>query len=145
MSDPNLPEKCSICLKNISDKCNSIQCDICDKWVHQFKCSGLSRKQFEALCLPGSENWFCPVCINRTLPFPLEPEPKSNNKTYNGISDRLKSILSDLNKVVTSLNSDEIEDELEYQFQAHIVVAMLIAKNLILLLLNPLQSFLHSI
>ena len=119
MSDPNLPEKCSICLKNVSDKCNSIQCDICDKWVHQFKCSGLSRKQFEALCLPGSENWFCPVCINRTLPFPLEPEPKSNNKTSNGISDRLKSILSDLNKVVTSLNSDEIEDELEYQFQAH--------------------------
>ena len=121
MSEPSLPEKssCPICTKNVSDKCNSIQCDICDQWVHQVKCSGLSRKQFESLSLPNSGNWFCPVCINRALPFPLEVKAKISKKSPGSTSERLKSTLSDLNKVVTSINSDEIEDELEFQFQAH--------------------------
>ena len=122
---PNTPNKlicpCPICSKNVSDKCNSVQCDICDQWVHQLRCSGLSRKQFESLSLPNSGNWFCPMCINRALPFPLEqlPKPNSNRKSPGALSDRLKSLLSDLNKVVTSINSDEIDDELEFQFQAH--------------------------
>ena len=118
---PTKPEKfsCPICTKNVSDKCNSIQCDICGQWVHQLKCSGLTHKQFVTFCLPTSEKWFCPVCLNRTLPFPLEVKTGTCKKTPGAISDRLKSMLSDLNKVVTSLNSDEIEDELEFQFQAH--------------------------
>lgn len=107
---------CSVCTKNVSDKCNSIQCDICDQWVHQRKCSGLTKKQFEVLSLSGT--WFCPNCINISLPFPVELNTNFSGNVPGDKSDKLLSLISDLNKVVTSL-SDDIEDELEFQFQAH--------------------------
>jgi len=35
----------------------------CNLWVHQFKCSGLTRKQFETFCQTNSGNWHCPKIV----------------------------------------------------------------------------------
>ena len=111
---------CPICTKLVSDKCNSIQCDICDLWVHQSKCSGLTPKQFEVLSQPNSANWYCPNCINTTLPFPTAESVSTGVSPGSKMSDNLKSLLSDLNKVVSGLmTNDDDEDELEIQFHAN--------------------------
>eukprot|EP00111_Clytia_hemisphaerica_P016655 TCONS_00049377-protein len=114
-------DKCPVCKKTVSDKCNSIQCDICDLWTHQHKCSGLSRKQFQALSLPNSPNWYCPVCINNTLPgsyiFNNKPEDqKTTDFSSSNLNDELKTLLSDLNKVVTGTTASEKDEEDNIQF-----------------------------
>ena len=121
---------CPICSKIVKPNCNAIQCDICDLWVHHFKCSGLTRKQFEILCDPiNSERWFCPSCINSNLPgsFVFNDEEESHGQDSTGdvssgsnLSDELKSLLSDLNDVVTGLvSSDDDDDESEILFQSN--------------------------
>ena len=122
--------QCPICTKSVSDKCNSIQCEICNLWVHQFRCSGLTRAQFDSLSL-NSDSWHCPSCINTILPNSdalqdLSTDSKTSNQQSCGVpsgsnlSDDIKSLLSDLNKVVTGLTTtDDDEDDLEIQLQTN--------------------------
>ena len=112
---------CPICGKSVSDKCNSIQCDICDLWTHQFRCSGLSLKQFNALSQPHSNNWYCPVCVNNALPgsdvFETNiQQPKITSIPSSSLSDELKLLLSDFNDVVTGTTTSDEEDEDTIQF-----------------------------
>ena len=114
----------------MSDKCNSIQCDICDLWVHQFKCSGLTKSQFDSLSL-NTDSWYCPSCINTILPKSdvlndISTDPNTTTQQPAGsssgsnVSDDIKSLLTDLNKVVTDLTTnDDEEEELEIQFQTN--------------------------
>ena len=113
--------KCSICFKNVSEKSESIQCNTCNLWIHQPKCSGLTKAQFDVYTKPNSGSWFCQNCNNLKLPFPAEVAKPSNDvPSGSEMNDKLKALLSDLNKVVTSLTSDDDdEDELEVQFQSN--------------------------
>ena len=116
---------CPVCTKSVSEKCNSIQCDICNLWIHQFKCSGLNRKQFEDFCKPNSDSWYCPNCVNTLFPFSNPKHVATSNQQNNSIlpnnlSDELKSLLSDLNGVVTGLTaSDDDQDEFDIQFHSN--------------------------
>ena len=110
---------CSVCHKSVSNNCNSIQCDICDLWVHQNKCSGLSREQFQSLSeANNNDNWYCPCCINNALPLPAEESTQEPDTVGPGLNENLKSILSDLNDIVsgvTASDNDENFDELQFQ------------------------------
>ena len=108
-----MSEKCSICFKTVSDKIGqSIQCDICNSWTHHPKCSGLTKAQFDTYVKPDSGSWFCQNCINLNLAFPADaPKPSNDNCSGSEMSDKLKSLLSDLNKVVTGLTSDDDEED----------------------------------
>ena len=127
---------CPICFKSVSEKCNAIQCDICDLWVHQFKCSGLTRKQFKSLSDSVSDSWHCPNCTRSLFPDPdifnsdiedeepPSPEDLQNNTNDvapdSNMNDHLTLLLEDINKVVTGLTTnDEEEDELELQFHSN--------------------------
>ena len=116
---------CPICLKPVSEKSKGsfIQCDICNHWTHQHRCSGLTQKQFEFYSEFNSENWYCSDCINFNLPFPVDPPvpPTNSVPPGSGMSDELKTLLADLNKVITDFTSDDDveEDDIEIQFQAN--------------------------
>ena len=113
-----MPDICSICLKSVKSK--SIQCDICDQWAHQPKCSGLTQKQFEILCQPNSTDWYCHSCINTLLPFPQASQKTSSVTHSSELSDEIKSTLVELNNVVADLTTtDNNEDEIEIQFHAN--------------------------
>lgn len=111
--------RCPICHKSVSDNCNSIQCDICDLWVHQNKCSGLNREEFQLLSEENNnDNWYCPCCINNALPLPAEESTQEPDTAGPGLNENLKSILSDLNDIVsgvTESDNDENFDELQFQ------------------------------
>ena len=112
---------CSVCHKSVSNNCNSIQCDICDLWVHQNKCSGLSREQFQSLSeANNNDNWYCPCCINNALPLPAEESTQEPDTVGPGLNENLKSILSDLNDIVSGVTaSDNDENFDEFQFQSN--------------------------
>ena len=114
--------KCPICSKPVSEKCRSIQCDNCELWVHQSKCSGLSLSQFETFCKPNSDNWCCSSCTNLALPFhnqhylPIEDLGATSSSIVN---EKLRSLLKNLNDVVTGSIPNDNEDDLETQFHSN--------------------------
>ena len=113
---------CPVCGKKVSEKCNSIQCDICDLWVHQFRCSGLSHSQFRALCEQDSQNWYCQTCINSNLPGSdvyIDLPSKADNPSPS-LSVELKTLLSDFNKVVTGTTASDEDEEENIQFHNNI-------------------------
>ena len=126
---------CPVCHKIVpEDNCDAIQCDTCDFWVHQVKCSELSKKQFLKLTKPtNTDSWHCPVCTK--LPdsdvfnsdFEEEEPPTQEDlmSNYNvtpqsNVNDNLISLLTDINKVVIGHEtSDKEEDEFELQFHSN--------------------------
>lgn len=56
---------CRIWNKNVGT--NSIQCDICDHWVH-LRCTTLTKNDLVTL---GSSDdpWYCQLCLGNCLPF----------------------------------------------------------------------------
>eukprot|EP00111_Clytia_hemisphaerica_P005667 TCONS_00016451-protein len=110
---------CSICLKSVSNNCNCIQCDICDLWVHQKKCSGLSREEFQSFSENNNnDNWYCPRCINNALPLPPEESIQQPDAGGPSLNENLKSILSNLNDIVTGIttsDNDENFDDIQFQ------------------------------
>ena len=76
--------------------------------------SGLTKAKFDAYTQPNSGSWFCQNCVNLNLPFPAEAaKPSNDSSSSSEMSDKLKSFLSDVNKVVTDLTTSDDEDELE--------------------------------
>ena len=115
---------CPVCSKPVSEKCCSIQCDNCDLWVHQNKCSGLSMSQFKVFCQPNSDNWCCPTCTDFALPFHYQnndvpDENVSSDTSGSNLNDEIKSLLNDINNVVTGVISSNNEDDLETQFHSN--------------------------
>ena len=47
---------CNICQKSVSDKVDTIQCDICQAWIH-LKCNRLNRIDYKYL-QGSSDPWF---------------------------------------------------------------------------------------
>ena len=60
---------CTICRKAVSDKCKSIFCVCCKSFIHQQKCSNLSRSDILYLSQNNNGGWFCSNCITENLPF----------------------------------------------------------------------------
>ena len=58
---------CGLCYKAVANNHRSIQCDICDLWIH-IKCNNISPSKYEEL-MSDSEPWICIKCINSHLPF----------------------------------------------------------------------------
>ena len=58
---------CRICKKAVGNNHKSIQCDICDHWVH-IKCNHLDNLTYEKL--KSDDNaWFCKNCSKTFIPF----------------------------------------------------------------------------
>ena len=58
---------CSICVKVIGDKEDSIYFDKCNLWVH-IKCNNLNYVDYT--CLSGNgDPWFCLKCNSQLFPF----------------------------------------------------------------------------
>ena len=58
---PTVP-RCPIktCNKIVKDNEKAIQCDQCDRWIHQI-CAHMSTEQYENLS-KSPEQWFCSLC-----------------------------------------------------------------------------------
>ena len=99
--------------------CSSIFCDNCNLWVHQSQCSSLSLSEFETLSQPNSKSWFCPKCLNSTLPFffphmkNLRGLPKELHLFP--LNDKLKYLLLNLNNVVSDLTDDSDISEANFK------------------------------
>lgn len=102
---------CNVCKKLVDESCKkSIFCDICNSWIHFQNCSRLSVSEFDALS-HNSSNWACPKCLDRTLPFfdsehlsNCKPKPTPNSTSR--INENVRSLLSDLNSIVHSMDND---------------------------------------
>ena len=112
---------CPVCSKPVSEKCRSIQCDNCDLWVHQSKCSGLSLNQFETFSKPNSDKWCCLSCTDFALPFHNQRYEQTEDicaTSSSNVNEKLKSLLKELNNVVSGISNDN-EDILETQFHSN--------------------------
>ena len=89
---------CPVCERAVNNSCRSIFCDCCELWVHQNRCSGVNIPQFELLSY-DSKPWFCPKCINTSLPFSSEGNVEEPEEVPHQLNDDLKLLISDLNKV----------------------------------------------
>ena len=58
---------CNICLKNVSDKDDAIQYEICQAWIH-LKWNKLSHIDYKYL-QGSSDSWFCFYCCSKIFPF----------------------------------------------------------------------------
>ena len=74
---------------------HSTVCDCCELWVHQIRYSGVNIPQFELLSY-DSKPWFCPKCINTSLPFSLEGSVGEPEEVPHHLNDDLKLLISDL-------------------------------------------------
>ena len=66
--------------------------------AHQNRCSGVNIPQFELLSY-DSEPWFCPKCINTSLPFSTEENVGEPDEVPRQLNDENKLLIFDLNKV----------------------------------------------
>ena len=55
-----------ICLKAVTKKHSSIQCNLCDKWIH-IKCNQIDKLMYEKV--KTLNNWYCLICTKTFLPF----------------------------------------------------------------------------
>ena len=126
---------CPVCFKIVPEKCDAIQCDTCNFWVHQANCSGLPRSQFLKLTKPAnSDEWHCPICmklpdsdvfttnLNDTEPPTTEDLSDNSNSDTSGsnVNENLIPLLTDINKIVGGLvTNDDEDDELELQFHSN--------------------------
>ena len=72
--------RCGKCDKIVKDHQNSIQCNICNKWIH-LKCTGLLKKDFNKFA-KSDEPWFCWDCNLENIPF-ISLEPRKIQQLFN--------------------------------------------------------------
>jgi len=66
---------CGICNKSVGDNHRSIQCDVCNCWIH-IRCNNISPSLYEEL-IHDEDPWICIKCINYELTF-----SQYDNKLY---------------------------------------------------------------
>ena len=127
--NPKTKYPCAACNKNISENCDSIECDTCSKWIHK-KCNKLSNADFKRLQEEGDSAPFsCIVCINDAIPFSSIsntefhqiatkgnlPDQTNNAGNQNYpisplIESHIKQLNTYLNQNITQQNDDDIDD-----------------------------------
>ena len=62
---------CSICNINLKKKDDSIQCNLCNNWIHKIKCSKLNEEEFNEFSSgrKKDDDWYCSICCQSSLPF----------------------------------------------------------------------------
>ena len=65
----NYPTKfpCKICAKNVSENVKTVQCDLCELWVHII-CNNLNYLDYRYL-QNSNESWYCIECCCTIFPF----------------------------------------------------------------------------
>ena len=58
---------CKICKKSVNSNHKSIQCDLCDNWIH-IKCNNLNDIDYNSL-KNSNEPWYCISCTTVILPY----------------------------------------------------------------------------
>ena len=107
---------CKICKKSVNSNHKSIQCDICDNWIH-LKCNNLNDIDNNSL-KNSNEPWYCISCITIILPygnltnelfFCINRDIDFNFETTSNLQlhspKNLQALFNDFND--TSLNNDE--------------------------------------
>ena len=96
---------CGLCNKPVGSNHRSIQCDVCNFWVH-IKCNNISPSKYDELVNQkenDKEPWICINCINSNLPF-----GQNSNKIFylnqNGIATE-----SNLEEIRFSLSRNDKE------------------------------------
>ena len=74
INHPKYP--CKICPKNVQDKDEAVQCDLCELWIH-IKCSNFNYLDYRYLQNYG-ECWYCIECCSTTFLF----NSLSNNRNF---------------------------------------------------------------
>ena len=118
----NYKYPCLICLGPCKERCqDSIQCTLCDEWVHQ-KCSDLSFNQFKEYCSPENAGvpYYCEICLygsrrnldNQTCLSASEISSLDTSDIYNLCPN---SIFRDKEEVSTTeyFTSDELNIEIK--------------------------------
>ena len=124
---------CSVCSKPVLERCDAIQCDSCDLWVHQHKCTQLLWKQILKLTKPtNTVEGHCPICMKfpdsdvfnsdievTELPIQEVLNNISNSTAPDDVNENLAPLLTDLlNNVVTGLMTNDGE-EYELELEIH--------------------------
>ena len=127
--NPKTKYPCAACNKNISENCDSIECDTCSKWIHK-KCNKLSNADFKRLQEEGDSAPFsCIVCINDAIPFSSIsntefhqiatkgnlPDQTNNAGNQNYpisplIESHIKQLNTYLNQNITQQNDADLDD-----------------------------------
>lgn len=58
---------CGVCFKAVAKNHRSVNCDICNKWIH-IRCNNIDKSTYEKL-QNSSEKWYCSICLKNTFPF----------------------------------------------------------------------------
>ena len=75
---------CSSCEKNVNTNHRSIQCDICDHWIH-LKCNFLNSKDYDNLKI--SDPVFCIKCFETIIPLPKLYNKEFKIYVINGVNN----------------------------------------------------------
>ena len=77
MCNINHPKySCKICPKNVQDKDEAVQCDLCELWIH-IKCNNFNYLDYRYL-QNYDESWYCIECCSTIFPF----NSSSSNKNF---------------------------------------------------------------
>ena len=75
----NYPAKfpCKFCAKNVSENVKTVQCDLCELWVH-IKYDNLNYVDYRYLQNSTNESWYCIECCSTIFPS----NSLSSNKNF---------------------------------------------------------------
>ena len=99
---------CGICSKSVNSNHRSIQCDICNQWIH-IKCNKLSGSDYEYL-QRSDDSWYCLKCTCELFPFSDFNANSDHSNSRNAPSSYLKDMFSNLNQALESHQESEEAD-----------------------------------
>ena len=99
---------CGLCNRPVGDNHRSIQCDVCDSWIH-IRCNSISASEYEDY-MTNEEPWICLKCINLALPFSYQQDSSANSNLEN-LNISINSADKKLCKEITSLIIEHTDPE----------------------------------
>ena len=96
---------CGLCNRPVGSNHRSIQCDVCNFWVH-IKCNNISPSKYDELVNQNEndkEPWICINCINSNLPF-----GQNSNKIFY-LNQNVIATESNLEEIRFSLSRNDKE------------------------------------
>lgn len=137
---------CGICKKTVKNNHRSIECDMCQQWVH-IKCNNLDAKTYEILKFDKNP-WYCKVCLATIFPFSNQYKNlKTTNDSYKVIPPTMCNAYNSLQETLSEniiqhyyeINDlhNLITDNQNYSAYFHLNIGSISAH------IDELQEFLH--
>lgn len=108
-----LENNCPTCKKEVGDKDEGIQCELCLKWFH-ILCLGMSRETYKFLMNPVNMNihWFCKTCnVNAITTIRMlqdvKNELKDTNKSVDLLTIEFQKLKASYSDIVSRLDKVE--------------------------------------